>query len=421
MNNYLRKVAYLSAAVLFYGGIGVIQAAPLSGAEKDITGYFSPDVQRKFNLYADSEDASLVWYVPKDGTVALLGSATNPVPRFSASSVIPTTGIFAGQPLAYIGGSFDTSPFPADLALLNSEAASNSFRIAAAPAKKTTTSFLLAGLLNHDGRPNINCVTLTATINNPITGPVEVEIPNCSVTFDDGTVRDVNVMQNFIALPPTGFSSVSTSIPFQAQLTPDYSQIAAMKMNSGESWDDILSTAVDWELDTRALTKTARITIDWNQTFKQASTYFAIHNNACLDVEVSTFFRSLVRDGKGVLVEYYNGTDWTPIGPNDADFLAVVKAVEDTIRKDIVTEFQTYSQSQLGTVNRSPSSSFFTLRANYEKQIVRINETRYVNYNPGAPVANARTTVGVMCLTGGFGLPVRWNTADAACNALLVQ
>lgn len=401
---------------------GIANAAPMALADNDITGFFSLDVQRKFSLFADSERSDLIWYVPKFGGIGLLGDITNPVPRFSASITVPTTGVFAGQPQAFLGGSFDTTPFPGDLALLASEA-EGSFEIAPAPALKATTKFLLGGFMSDTGRPDINCISLTATITNPFTGAImEVEIPSCTVAFDDGSVTDVNTMQSFVALPPTGNTSVSTSIPFQSQLTPTFSTVAATKLGSGESWDDIIITTVDWDLETRAKTRTARINIDWNETITEFSSYFGIHNNACIDVEINTMFSSLIRDGKGIVVEYKlaDGT-YSREAPNDADFIKAVNAVEKEMKNDLFAEIQTYTTPRLGQVDRTPGNAYYTLRANYEKQLVRIQESRYINWNPGNSIAQARTDMSITCLVGGFGAPVRWNVADPACNALLTQ
>lgn len=416
MNISKRVAAFLSVAFTFLGAVETAEAVPLSHVEKDVTGSFSDSVQKIFNLFADSVDSKLIWYVANEGRIVLTGSPTNPIPRFSVSKLTPTTGFYPGQEQLLIGGSFGTSPLPSDLDLLRSEAQLLGYKIAPVLIKAATTSFTYFVATNQNGPPKIECVPILVGVTRPVIGQTQVQIPECSFVDDNSVKKSVNILQKFSSINPTVNSSTSTNIPFQATLTPAYTAGVVEKLKTGANWDDILIAVYDWDLETIASTKTARITVNWNQTFDRASAYFTSCNNACLETEVSTFFADLIGTGNGIVAEYPVNSGWTTIAPNDEELIAVAKAVEKQLRSELVVEYQTYNPSQPGSVNGSSGNKYYTLRANYGKQLLNSNETHTINYYSGSLGTTVRTSAHVSCLIGGLGLPVRWNTSDPACN-----
>lgn len=391
-------------------------ASPVAPEQKPVPVRFSAEVLANFELYADSDNNKLVWYVPKYGSVAMLGTPSAPVPRFNANYFTEFSGAFAGQTVAVLGGSFSTAGFAPQRTQLQTEATRLGVQIAPAQAKKATTKFIVSGL-DTDGKLHANCTTTKLLVTNPVTGlTTEVSMPKCEVVYEDGTIKEVDTIQKFTALVPTGQTSVSTSIPFQAKTTPDYTNSVTTNLASGANFDESLSAVVDWEIPTSSITRTARFTINYNQVFEKATTFAAIHDWACVDIEVSTFFQRLVRDGS-IKVEYLNANNqWVLNAPNASDFVGAVAALEREIRNEIFSEMTSYAQPNLPNVSRQ-ASAVFTLRANYEKQIFSVNETRVFNYNPGPVIKTARTDMFVGCLTGGFGVPVTASTAPN-CKAL---
>lgn len=391
-------------------------ASPVAPEQKPVPVRFSAEVLANFELYADSDNNKLVWYVPKYGSVAMLGTPSAPVPRFNANYFTEFSGAFAGQTVAVLGGSFSTAGFAPQRTQLQTEATRLGVQIAPAQAKKATTKFIVSGL-DTDGKLHANCTTTKLLVTNPVTGlTTEVSMPKCEVVYEDGTIKEVDTIQKFTALVPTGQTSVSTSIPFQAKTTPDYTNSVTTNLASGANFDESLSAVVDWEIPTSSITRTARFTINYNQVFEKATTFAAIHDWACVDIEVSTFFQRLVRDGS-IKVEYLNASNqWVLNAPNASDFVGAVAALEREIRNEIFSEMTSYAQPNLPNVSRQ-ASAVFTLRANYEKQIFSVNETRVFNYNPGPVIKTARTDMFVGCLTGGFGVPVTASTAPN-CKAL---
>lgn len=413
--NFIKKAHMVALASAITLPI-IANASPVAPEQKPVSVQFSEEVLANFELYADSDSNTLIWYVPKNGSVAMLGSSSNPVPRFNANFFTEFSGAFAGQTVAVLGGSFSTAGFAPQRVQLQTEATRLGVQIAPAQAKKATTKFIVSGL-DTDGKLHANCTTTKLVVTNPTTGvSTEVSMPKCEIIYDDGTVREVDTIQKFTALVPVGQTSVSTSIPFQAKTTPEYTNSVVSNLAVGANFDESLSAVVDWEIPTTSITRTARFTINYNQVFEKATTFAAIHNWACVDIEVSTFFQRLVREGS-IKVEYLNANNqWVLNAPNASDFVGAVAALEREIRDEIFTEMRSYAQPNLPNVSRQ-ASAVFTLRANYEKQIFRVNETRVFNYNPGPVIKTARTDMFVGCLTGGFGQAVVASTS-ASCKAL---
>ena len=173
-----------------------------------------------------------------------------------------------------------------------------------------------------------------------------------------------------------------------------------------------------------ARTQVARININWERTFEQASTFTAIHLNSCLEVEIQTFFRRLADNANGqsgITIEYlHDDGTYKTTPPNQEKFEKVVQALYESIRNELFVEMRDYGQSQLGPVNTEARATF-TLRANYEKLIFKRNETRYLTWNPGSSITNAKTNMTIQCLKGGFGQVVSWDMTDAACRSIVGQ
>lgn len=394
-------------------------AAPMDPTENPIAKEFTVDVQRAFHLYGDTLDPKLVWYVAKQGMVALNGTSTGlPQPRFSVYSRMPWNGVFAGENLVYFGGAFDTTGNLGDLNRLQAEAHAKGMTISPAKASSASTKFLATGFeVGADGRVDTKCEFEEWTAPN---GNV-VLVPICEAMSRDGEYRTSDFMYQFRSAVPRGNSSTSEYIPFQGTTMPGWDFTIGDLMATGSNWDANLQGVVEWELTTEAKTRVARIVVDWKRTFEQASTFTALHNWSCVDIEIQTFFRRLVDnpDGNsGITVEYLHPDGIYRQDPvDDAQFHKVVDGVYQDMRNELFNEMRDYGQSQLGPVN-TEATAVFTMRANYEKLIFERNETRYIAWNPGTSITNANTNMTVSCVKGGFGMPVVWDMDTAACRDL---
>ena len=95
-----------------FGGVlsSNVHAAPMDSNDVDIAYRFSTFVQKEFVLLADSYDPKVVYYIPKQGGIALDANlSSKPFPRFQIFEYTPSFGIFAGEYLTRFGGSFDTT------------------------------------------------------------------------------------------------------------------------------------------------------------------------------------------------------------------------------------------------------------------------------------------------------------------------
>jgi hypothetical protein len=397
-------------------------AAPMSLDEKDITGHFSVDTQRKFNLYADSQDAALVWYVPKEGQIAINGATTaSPRPRLSVISRVSPFGIWGGQEQVVIGGAFDTTGNRGALLKLEKEAKQLGWKISPAPAARSKTTFALSDVhFDRSGRARVDCFNEEGSI-----GGTAFVVPVCKVLNDDGEWQKTTVLSSFQTSTPTGATSVSTYIPFQVVTLPDIAPEIRSLMETGSNWDGHIQATTKWELTTQARTQVARINIDWERVFQQASTYTAIHYNSCVEAEIQTFFRKLLdnQNGQSGITIQYRQPDgsYTDTPTNVKQFDDAVQSLYESVRDELFVELRDFGQSQLGQVNNEPSGAVFTLRANYEKLVFRRKESRYLTHNPGTSISDATTNMTIQCARGGFGFPVAWDMEDPACREIVGQ
>ncbi|MFE8597228.1 hypothetical protein [Archangium violaceum] len=423
MKKSLMHAAVVAASVASFGQV---EAAPMSPSARPVAHNFSALVQENFTLLGDTDDPRLIYYVPRRGGIAVDSAASaNPIPRFNINSFSPSFGFWAGYEMSRLGGTFSTTSYLGEIQRLQSEATAKGLYIAPAPTSKAKSKFLVTGY-EVDGRIDVNCtkVSMEIIVNGV---PRTVQVPNCFTRQNPSEPYDLdtNVMYKFTSTPVSGGSVVSQDISFQATTLPDYVQGLRDVMLVGGQWDHILTAKVDWEIKTSNLTRQARLHVNWQTLFEQASSYASIHLNSCLDIEVRAFFQRLVQCSKenecGIRIEYLTNGVWGPTAPNDSNFVNVVNAVERQLKEELFNEVRKYTTPVNGQVS-DDRSAIFTLRANYEKLMMSKNEVVNVTYNPGPTDFNTATTLNVSCLMGGFeNGRVTWNMDDPGCLALLDQ
>ncbi|HEX5746430.1 MAG TPA: hypothetical protein VFZ09_09300 [Archangium sp.] len=421
-----KSLMHAAVVVASVASLGQAQAAPMSPAARPVAQNFSALVQENFTLMGDTDDPFLIYYVPRRGGVAVDSAAsTSPIPRFNISAFYPTFGFWAGLELSRLGGTLSTTSYLGELQRLQNEAASKGLYVAPAPASKAKSKFLITGY-EVDGRIDVSCTkeSIEIIVNGV---PRTVQVPNCFTRQnpDEPYALDTNVMYKFASTGVNSGSVVAQDISFQATTLPDYVQGLRDVMTFGGQWDNLITAKVDWEIKTSNLTRQARLHVNWQTLFEQASSYASIHLNSCLDVEVKAFFQRVVQCNKeaecGIRIEYLVNGVWVPTAPNDANFVNVVNAVERQVKDELFNEVRKYTTPVNGQVS-DERSAIFTLRANYEKLMMSKNEVINVTYNPGPTDVTASTTLNISCLMGGFESGrVTWNMADPGCVALLGQ
>ncbi|QUJ68853.1 hypothetical protein KDD30_07155 [Photobacterium sp. GJ3] len=409
---------------------GAVMAAPMDPNDDNAYRYFpasvSAELESKYYLYTDSHKKDLIWYVPKTGYVAYRGSGQNTRPNFNATRYVPQFGIWAalraGESQIRMGGSFNTMGRLEDVNFLKTEAEKVGFSVSPAVVKRGTASLIVDGIdVDADGRVDVQCESYPLTMTDQFGNQYTANIQNCSVTAVDGRQYPATVIERAYAKVPSGRTSASVNIPFQLMTLPnnEMSNLIEQDLAVGSSLAPYFSLVVDWELETERETRVARVTVDWNQTFEQAHAFAAYHNYACVDIELQSFFKKLVQEGKGVYVEYYNPEtrQYETKAPNQAAFIRAVEGVRADLQAELFDQIREYSQSQLGLVD-TRTNAMWTLRANYEKQVLKRHETRMINWNPGMSMEAVQTEMSVDCVQGGFGTPVAWST-DTGCHAIV--
>lgn len=428
MSFNLKKVSLPILSVALFPSHAAF-SAPMDPSEKNLTAQFSVQVQSDFLLLADSEDNSLVYYVPARGGVAIEArNSTNPLPQFAISNFMPSFGFFAGESLVRMGGALSTSSYMDSLKLLEAEASSKGFHIAPAPAASATTKFLLGAYELSNGRLDVNCTQESIIITKQDGSTKTVKIPKCATKSDPTSTYDLdlNVMYKFTSLPALGNSVVSQTIPFQAVTLPGTEAALRLKMQTGAQWNDYMTARVDWEITSQRKTRQARFHINWESAFEQASAFAAYHNNSCVDIEVNGFFQKLAQCSQenecGIRVEYMqNNGEWGAKAPDNSAFINATNEIKKSLTSDLFTEVQNKTKSELGRVSQNASSQF-TLRANYEKIAFSKNEVIPFTYNEGPASVKASTTLNISCLKGGFeDGRVGWNMEDAGCKSIIGQ
>ncbi|QUJ68857.1 hypothetical protein KDD30_07175 [Photobacterium sp. GJ3] len=94
-NTQILKLIGIAAA--FFSGFAA--ATPMDPNDDNAYRHFpaevSAELESKYYLYTDSYKNDLLWYVPKSGFVAYLGTGSNTRPNFNASSYVPRFGMWA--------------------------------------------------------------------------------------------------------------------------------------------------------------------------------------------------------------------------------------------------------------------------------------------------------------------------------------
>lgn len=422
--------AALTLAALLVGGASAASARPMHPDEQPV-----PAIPNKalhdynFHLYIDSDRANrVIYYIPKSGYVSVDAPfTTDPRPRFSVNHRVLARGYFEGEVLSYIGGSVSTNGAIAALKMLERDAGAYGYRVAPAPVEEVATRWLLAGgrsvVQDKDGlfRVDVKCERVNAG-TRPNGTPIMVD--ECKAKSDpDGTAYDLGLelMYRFVALPYRG-STIGGSIPFQGVTMPGWDTTIDEKLASGDSWDNLIQSAVDWKLKGDSRTHKAVLHVNWQSLFEQASAFAALHIGGCIDVEVEAFFQKIALcsgtpEKCGVRIEWFdaNGRP-TPVPSNNAEFVNAVTALQKELQDELFLQVAPDS-SVLGRVRRD-TSAFFTLRANYEKRILERNERREFYWNPGQKEITAQTTLNIECVQGTAGSRLFWAESQY-CKDLL--
>ncbi|WP_044890974.1 hypothetical protein [Myxococcus hansupus] len=417
------KLSTCAMLALLTGTVNQAVAAPMHPTAVAPPGSYSAQVLNDFALLADSDNPNLVYFVPKLGNLAVQSpQSPAPIPRFQINSYYPPSGVLQGMELTNLGGTLSPTADLAALQRLQTEAARQGLQIAPAPVKSARTTFNLFAQQSLTGRVDTQCEVEEFIITFPNGNQVTQRVPKCRVRDLEGNFVDSNVVYKFTSNPAPANSTANQNVSFQAMLLPDWTQSLKDTMLFGDNFDASLSATTEWLISANTLTRQARLTINWQSLFEQASAYTAFHLNSCVEIEISAFFERIAtcQGGTtpcGIFIEYRqtNGT-WTDRAPSDANFNAIVEALKDSLQEELFTKIQAVN----GPVSTQPAA-IFTLRANYEKIVTTRNEVMSIAYNQGPAPFNANTTLNIDCVTGGFGYPVVYDMNNPACRARVGQ
>lgn len=411
-------VAIMNTLLIFIYVNPAAIGAPMDPGSKPPPGNFSASIMNNFSLFADSDSNSIVYYIPKTGNIAVLAPhSTSPRPRFSSTIFSPLYGIFAGERMVSIGGSFSTNADFGSLSELKASATQQGLILVPAPIKSSKTEFLLSGTVNESGRVDVKCKLKYVEYDGQLK-----PIPECFLKSDESSEYDIitSAFYKFASLVPARPGSANNSIPFQAIMTPWFTESTEYRLMAGEGWDDLFQAYTRWELETERKSRKARISVNWNKMFERAEAFMSYHNGACIDIEVQAFFEKQMTCKNSsecaIRTEFLLDSGvWTENPPSDSDFIAVVSEVQKAIQDQVWQPVN----SQLDRVSTKKNPGFI-LRANYQKITRQRNETIPILYNPGKTVIEATTVMSVSCLiSDGLNSITEWNMFDNGCRSIL--
>jgi hypothetical protein len=394
-------------------------------SDRAAPGSFSEYVANTFALFADSDDAKIVYYVPFSGGIRVKApSSAAPIPSFSAASYTPSFGFFAGEELVSLGGTITTTSDLDALGKLTAEANAQGLRVLPLPVESAQVTFQSRGRVMENGRVDIRCEKEELKIVKSNGEERTVSIPKCFTRLDPNEPYklDTNIMYAFSSTSLGDKGTAARDVSFSAVLLPGYKDYVESKLMNGASWDDVLVPSISWKAKTDRKSYKADLIVNWEQLFERAEVFASYHNGACVDIEVQGFWEKELgcknAEDCAIRVQFYDERGQkTDVVPTNKDFIDFVNAAKDKLQNELWTPIQ----PALDRVSTKKNAQF-VLRANYQKIEKERHETLTLLWNPGATVQSVETSFAVNCMVAdSLGDKVRWDMEDPGCRALVGQ
>lgn len=410
-------------------------ASASAPTDKPVPSIFTTRSLNAFKFYKSTSPTEL-FYVPKSGGVRLEGDLSNPLVDFAASTIFGTYTPFLNKPMTAIGATLTTSMHMQDFDVMQSEARAAGFSVTPAPIADSSTQVLLKGIPAANGRVQANCTEATYAqqctdddglpISNPDGTPkmCPQTIPVCTIADPRDPTKTIraDVFIDYDSISAAS-SDVDRDYSFQGTVHPANAALVPQHLKGG-AWDDVLKVNFDWTISQEQTPRYAEIEVNWKSVFTQLWAKAALHNFACVDIQLETMIRDVsVCDGQpgcGVKVHWFddNGNELPPhVLPPGAAFGDLVNGIVATVKNQLAQTIV----PQLGDPGDvANDSAIFVVKANFQRISVNIQETLPVYYFPKAKQIKAATGISIKCLNGNVGSQITWSTSPA-CRAALGQ
>lgn len=422
-------------SVLAFGLISTIaQGYP---TDKPVPNVFSSDTIRAFKLYSSTE-ADEIYYIPKRGGIALFGDLEDPLPAFSANWMVSQEFPFYNKRLMILGGDYSTLGLAGLFKKLIREAREHGYRMSPFPVAKASSSYLLKG-----GKPlsqgfKLDCTVIPVPMpvfdddGNPVLDKngkqktVETNVPRCLMPHPEDPTKKV-ATSTLIEYEEfdVDTTDINTDIGFAATIHPAQSKYILQLLKSGAPWDAYMKTRVKWEGSVLQTPFYAELHVNWKSLIDALWIKAAIHNNACVDVEVDAMMADIVtcndKEKCGVSVVWYNsdGTKTANDGRQPPPSMKDFQSRVEMVRSKLQDELFDYIDLPPEPGNPKDSGAIFSVRANYRKLSVERNEIIPVYYFPDPKLEIATTTMSPSCMKGRPGEIFSFNTKNPKCLNVL--
>tara|TARA_B100001094_G_C18168890_1_gene793886 strand:- start:831 stop:2066 length:1236 start_codon:yes stop_codon:yes gene_type:complete len=319
-----------------------IQAAPVAPTELNqetlhqVLGTKASDIMNKYNLYFDSEDQKLIWFVAKTGSAKPNQKSTRNRSVFRIISkslkqnslekkLLPNhKGIHSR---GYFHSTNDTGANQSALNDLYAAATTAGFTVQPAIAKSSKLTFVLFGKdVDRDGYPDVDC-ELKQEISSSLTYPqctyiVDGEVLNVPEAVP---VLDINSRFNL----KDNITNNWVRFTFQTVSSQESIELFRDSLLKTKSLDALLYADMESELQSSAQTEQARFKVNLTQANKAAYEYAEAHNFVCKDSDLNALAEKIIIN-KWVDIDVYNQTSqkWETIDFDNTDQDTLTEAVE---------------------------------------------------------------------------------------------
>jgi hypothetical protein len=381
-----------------------------------------------YDFYFDSMNHKVIYYISKHGGI----STYRGLPKLSIQAITPRNRvirkIFDGEKSLKIAGTFQSIPNGNSHKEMIQQAASNGYTFIPMTATNVEVDFVIeSSNIGANGYPLVTCeeVELASGAVISIEGG-EFDVPNVECFFqrknENGQYEsdgiEVPILYKAYVSRLRGGGSTNRTLDFSVEYLPDNAIIEDFKAEQYSGGNSqAIKARMSWDLDLAHQGQQARINIDWHKTVKSFSTFAALHNFACIDIQIRKHVGKVIEEG-GITVDMFNPATrrWETYRHTSTELgKAVEQRVMDIVTSNMMTEIQAKAnkatQSQIGVADGSNSKAIFTFHANYEKLLFKRNETYSVIVHPENEKGVGETSMDLSCVEGGFGSRITWSSA----------
>ncbi|MGI0115694.1 hypothetical protein [Zooshikella sp. RANM57] len=248
-NEWLYYLGLFSVSTFSIISTSSLSAKPVSPSDRDVSNYFSKDVQDNFYLFADSVDQNLVWFASKKGGVELRGSE----PSLTIDKETWAGGLFQGKSYLRIFGILSPNAKASDIKQFEVEAQQLGMSLSPVYANESKTRYNIKDIeVENHGKAQAVC-----SVSRDI---------DCKVRNSNGEYIPSSLLFKFRGYSPSKKVSVSQTIPFTLTTLPGVEAQFLDLLVDGKSWSSVFNVQTQWAVEVIKDGQTKTMTLHTNMT-----------------------------------------------------------------------------------------------------------------------------------------------------------